>query len=162
MPFGAVLTLTWVATFSACHSWICALLAMELYSRRGTTSETKTCRPATPKRDQNFDADRSIRRTGFWLSPARIRPVHQLAAFARGGVLHLLRFHLPRHFYSADMEPGRPPFRKLCRQLPLRGLPRGRDRARRSAAVVPDPMGPGQIPEVKADRCRCTPSTWMP
>ena len=34
IPLGAVPTSTWVATFSACQSSICALLAMKLYSRR--------------------------------------------------------------------------------------------------------------------------------
>ena len=34
MPLGALVTPTCVATFSACQSSICALLAIELYSRR--------------------------------------------------------------------------------------------------------------------------------
>src|SRR5579864_3659182 len=42
MPLGAIPTSTWVATFSACHSWICALLAMELYSRREEPGLTHT------------------------------------------------------------------------------------------------------------------------
>src|SRR3974390_3487910 len=39
MPLGAVTTSTVVATFSACQSSICALLAMKLYSRRGHPSD---------------------------------------------------------------------------------------------------------------------------
>src|SRR5437870_945715 len=101
MPFVAVPTSTWVATFSACHSWICALLAMEMYSRR---------------EGQGFDAYRTKRAAGredLRLSPARIRAFYQPAAVVCRGLLCLLCLHLHCYFFSSGMEPGRPPFRKL-------------------------------------------------
>src|ERR1039458_1493763 len=89
MPLEALATSTSVATLAAGLRSICALLAIELYSRRERQVHDAHRTLRAPWRD-----DPGIPAAGIWL-------VYQLAPVVCGRLLHLLLVDLHVHFRSA-------------------------------------------------------------
>src|SRR3954452_9975398 len=111
MPLGAVTTSTWVATFSACQSSICALLAMKLYSRRGGPGDEDLSAEPDHKEaaDGAFRTYRTAGRENFWFPAARIRAAIQPAAVVCCGLFYVLCRDVRCHFFAAGVERGRTP-----------------------------------------------------
>src|ERR1019366_4300126 len=114
MPLGALPTSASVATFSACQSSICALLAIELYSRRE--------RPSPRATNDSFRANPASRWNCTRIPVAGIRPVLRTAAVVCGGVLHVFPDHVSCHLRVAGVERGWTPLGGLRRYVSLHRL----------------------------------------
>src|SRR5580704_14571374 len=102
MPFGASSMATCVATLSAGHSSICAVLVMKQYSRRERS-----------KHDGANGAGHA-RENSVGVSPRGVQLVPEPAAGAGLGVFDVFRDHLRGDFFAAGVERTRRPLRELC------------------------------------------------
>src|ERR1700684_2086185 len=101
MPFGASSMATCVATLSAGHSSICAVLVMKQYSRRERS------------RDDGANGARHTRENSVGVSTGGIQLVPEPAAGGGVGVPDVFRDDLRSDFYAAGVERARPPLREL-------------------------------------------------
>src|SRR5208283_3248304 len=140
MPLEACWVATCVATLPACHSSICVLLAMNLYS----IPEGRAGGARNDARSRGREASEGVRVSARW-----IRPDAEPAAERGGGVPDVLCHHVRGDLRAAGVErTGRPPG-GLRGHLPLCGAAGGRSGAGGGAALLPGAVDQSEGEEVR-------------
>src|ERR1700722_8204246 len=101
MPFGASSMTTCVATLSAGHSSICAVLVMKQYSRR------------VRSKDDGANGAGHTRENSVGVSVGGVQLVSKPAAGGGVGVFDIFRDDLRGDFYAAGVERAWRPLREL-------------------------------------------------
>src|ERR1039458_7530065 len=136
MPLGASSIATWVATLSACHSSICAVPAMNLYSRRERS------------RDDGANGTERAGKNSVRVSTGGVQPVPKPAAGGGIGVSDVFRDDVRGNFRATGVERAGRPLGELRGHVPLCWISGRRAGAGGGATVLLSAVGAGEGEEV--------------